>query len=195
MLERSPRGRRRARASRSRTIAPEARALLEWMDDGHFMFLGYRYYGLERGRGRRAARGVRLRPRNPARSAQGTTVSCPSAAGVRRQAREKTLLGLTKANSRSTVHRPATSTTSASSVRRRGRGGRRAPVPRALHLSAYSASPWESRCCGARLEAVIEHSGSAAATTLRRWSTSSRPFRATSSSRSRQPSSRDARAS
>jgi glutamate dehydrogenase len=28
----------------------EARALLEWMEDNHFTFLGYRYYGLERGR-------------------------------------------------------------------------------------------------------------------------------------------------
>src|SRR3954469_14398686 len=34
--------------------AAEARALLTWMHDGHFVFLGYRYYRLKRGRARDA---------------------------------------------------------------------------------------------------------------------------------------------
>ena len=34
--------------------ASEARALLAWMHDGHFVFLGYRYYQLKRGRSRDA---------------------------------------------------------------------------------------------------------------------------------------------
>ena len=34
--------------------ASEARALLAWMHDGHFVFLGYRYYRLKRGRSRDA---------------------------------------------------------------------------------------------------------------------------------------------
>ena len=33
-----------------RSHASEARALLSWMHDGHFVFLGYRYYRLKRGR-------------------------------------------------------------------------------------------------------------------------------------------------
>jgi NAD-specific glutamate dehydrogenase len=32
----------------------EARALLAWMHDGHFVYLGYRYYRLKRGRSRDA---------------------------------------------------------------------------------------------------------------------------------------------
>ena len=37
-----------------RSHAGEARALLSWMHDGHFVFLGYRYYRLKRGRSRDA---------------------------------------------------------------------------------------------------------------------------------------------
>src|SRR5262249_44868517 len=35
-----------------RSHAAEARALLSWMHDGHFVFLGYRHYHLRRGRSR-----------------------------------------------------------------------------------------------------------------------------------------------
>ena len=35
-------------------VFPSLRALLSWMHDGHFVFLGYRYYHLKRGRSRDA---------------------------------------------------------------------------------------------------------------------------------------------
>ena len=44
----------RARLPVPKSHAAEARALLSWMHDGHFVFLGYRYYRLKRGRARDA---------------------------------------------------------------------------------------------------------------------------------------------
>ena len=44
----------RARLPMPKSHASEARALLAWMHDGHFVFLGYRYYRLKRGRSRDA---------------------------------------------------------------------------------------------------------------------------------------------
>src|SRR6185295_17553209 len=42
----------RASLPMPKSHASEARALLSWMHDGHFVFLGYRYYRLRRGRSR-----------------------------------------------------------------------------------------------------------------------------------------------
>ena len=44
----------RAKLPVPQSHASEARALLTWMHDGHFVFLGYRYYRLKRGRARDA---------------------------------------------------------------------------------------------------------------------------------------------
>src|SRR5687767_10240275 len=44
----------RAKLPVPQSHAAEARALLTWMHDGHFVFLGYRYYRLKRGRARDA---------------------------------------------------------------------------------------------------------------------------------------------
>ena len=85
----------------------EARELLEWMEEGHFVFLGYRYYRLERG-----ARADRLIP--DARTGlgilrsrgDGTRPTATVLTGdIRARAREHELLVLTKANSVSSVHR------------------------------------------------------------------------------------------
>ena len=82
----------------------EARSLLTWMEDRHFVFLGYRYYRLERGsaedhllpdaksglgilRGRPGAKVTRLR------------------SDIRARARDRTILNISKANSIATVHR------------------------------------------------------------------------------------------
>ncbi|MFD0685269.1 NAD-glutamate dehydrogenase [Actinomadura fibrosa] len=79
--------------------------LLDWLADGHFTFLGYRDYTL-------TDDGTALRPepgtglgilRNDKRESDSFAALPPE---VREKATEKRLLVLTKANSRSTVHRP-----------------------------------------------------------------------------------------
>ncbi|GAA1789028.1 NAD-glutamate dehydrogenase [Nocardioides hankookensis] len=83
-------------------------ALLQWLADEHFTFLGYREYRLEKQGDDEYLRGVAGTGLGILRADQdmGTTSGrLPAAAAAK--AREKTLLVLTKANSRSTVHRPA----------------------------------------------------------------------------------------
>ncbi|MFI6518775.1 NAD-glutamate dehydrogenase [Spirillospora sp. NPDC050679] len=79
--------------------------LLDWLADGHFTFLGYRDYTL-------TDDGTALRPepgtglgilRTDKRESDSFAALPPE---VREKATEKHLLVLTKANSRSTVHRP-----------------------------------------------------------------------------------------
>jgi len=88
--------------------AAEARALIEWMAAGHFTFLGYRRYRLRRG-----ARQDLLVPQ-PASglgilraSRPGVAIPSPTAltGSLRREARSARAVLVTKANSRSTVHR------------------------------------------------------------------------------------------
>ena len=85
----------------------EARALLEWMADNHFTFLGARYYRLERGRSSdRLVPDVKtglglLRPNRPGHPARATTLT----GEVRAHARDRVLLVITKANTVATVHR------------------------------------------------------------------------------------------
>src|SRR5690348_13662539 len=85
----------------------EARQLLEWMEERHFVFLGYRQYRLERG-----AREDRLIPEMRsglgilrARGDDGRRSATVLTGDIRARAREQELLVLTKANSVSTVHR------------------------------------------------------------------------------------------
>ena len=88
--------------------AAETEALLRWLADGHFTFLGYREYDLVDG-----ADGMAAAPRCPAPGSAscGTTRPASSAFAalppeVRAKATEPRLLIVTKANSMSTVHRP-----------------------------------------------------------------------------------------
>jgi glutamate dehydrogenase len=94
-------------AAVDRDESKEAAALLAWMEDGHFTFLGFREYQLVTAEGE-----DRLRPvggsglgilRDPP-TAKGPTALTPRASAL---ARDHHPLVLTKANSRSTVHRPA----------------------------------------------------------------------------------------
>src|SRR5215213_1227757 len=87
----------------------EARALLEWIDNHHFTFIGYRAYDLVNENGEDM-----LRPipgtglgilRQQTKPASGSFAKLPPEA--RRLARERHVLILTKANSHSTVHRPS----------------------------------------------------------------------------------------
>ncbi len=87
----------------------ETRELLTWLADNHFTFLGYREYALqEEDDGDAVLRGVPGSGlgilRSDPRHAMLFSQMPPE---VRAKAREKKVLILTKANSRSTVHRPA----------------------------------------------------------------------------------------
>ncbi|MEU0189059.1 NAD-glutamate dehydrogenase [Streptomyces afghaniensis] len=91
----------------------EARELLRWLADDHFTFLGYREYQL-RGDDSLAAvpgTGLGILRADPHHSDQESHPVSPSferlPADARAKAREHKLLVLTKANSRSTVHRPS----------------------------------------------------------------------------------------
>ncbi len=86
----------------------DAWELLRWLIDEHFTFLGYREYELQEHDGEdvlitRAGTGLGLLRGDHAESSAFSRLP----PDVRAKAREKHLLILTKANSRSTVHRPA----------------------------------------------------------------------------------------
>jgi glutamate dehydrogenase len=86
----------------------EARQFLEWLDDGNFIFLGYRRYGFDTRDGNdylpnEAGSGLgilrEVRPESAQRSASPLTQEFSD------YARRKDLLIITKANSRSVIHR------------------------------------------------------------------------------------------
>ena len=88
-------------------LRSESQALLDWMVDEHFTFLGYREYRLSRTGGRTFLKpvagsglGVLSRDDRGAKTVELTSE-------MRRLTRSRDWLILTKANSRSTVHRPA----------------------------------------------------------------------------------------
>ncbi|MGH3158794.1 MAG: NAD-glutamate dehydrogenase, partial [Streptosporangiaceae bacterium] len=86
----------------------EASALFRWMADGGFTFLGYREYDLvteAAGMALRAVPGTGLGLLRHDRPGSDAFASLPPE--VRAKAKEPVLLVLTKANSRSTVHRPS----------------------------------------------------------------------------------------
>ncbi len=85
----------------------EVEALLRWLADDHFTFLGYREYNLEDGPDGlclRAIPGTGLGVLRHDKDGSSTFAALPPE--VRARAREPKRLILTKANSRSTVHRP-----------------------------------------------------------------------------------------
>jgi glutamate dehydrogenase len=142
--------------------ASEARALLSWMHDGHFVFLGYRYYRLRRGRARDALirdtdSGLGILRTESRRKAPAPIVLTGH---LRRQARMPDLLVLTKANATSTVHR--SSYLDYVGVKTFDAGGRVTGEHRFLGLwtsSAYHSPPAEIPLLRRKLEAVIEHFG------------------------------------
>jgi len=88
----------------------EARALLEWVRDDNFTFLGYREYDLINEDGEDALRSVPGTGLGILRDQGDRPVSYSFAklpSEVRRLARARHPLTLTKANSRATVHRPS----------------------------------------------------------------------------------------
>ena len=92
-----------------REEAEEAKAFLEWLDHGNFVFLGHRRYEFETRDGKDYLRplpetglGI-LRDIRPESIARGNE---PLSAEFSEYARRKDLIIITKANSRSLVHRP-----------------------------------------------------------------------------------------
>ena len=140
----------------------ETRALLEWMADNHFTFLGYRYYRLERGRSSdrllpQSATGLGLlrakRPRHPARNVTLT-------GAARDHARKGNLLSITKANTVATVHRPAY--LDYVGIKTFNARGEVTGEHRFLGLwtsSAYSRSPHEIPVLRQKVQKVIGHFG------------------------------------
>jgi glutamate dehydrogenase len=139
--------------------ASEARALLSWMHDGHFVFLGYRHYHLKRGRSRDAL--VR-EPGSGLGILRDLTRTYPIVltGPLRQQARAPELLILTKANSKSTVHR--SSYLDYVGIKTFDGEGRVNGEHRFLGLwtsSAYHKPPAEIPLLRRKLEAVIQHFG------------------------------------
>jgi glutamate dehydrogenase len=147
--------------------ASEARALLSWMHDGHFVFLGYRYYRLKRGRSRDAlvretASGLGILKVPAGRDGKGPPKLAPIVLSghLRRQARAPELLVLTKANTPSTVHRG--SYLDYVGVKTFDHKGEVTGEHRFLGLwtsSAYHKPPAEIPLLRRKLEAVIAHFG------------------------------------
>src|SRR6185369_5784536 len=84
----------------------EGHALLEWMEERHFVFLGYRHYKLTRGQGSDRlmsdpGSGLGILRSTPGERRKSTTLK----GEVREHARARELMIITKANSAATVHR------------------------------------------------------------------------------------------
>ena len=111
-----------------------ARAFIEWLEDHNFTFLGYREYELvtEDDELRLNAVPTRASASSARRAARRARVRSTSFRRRCASSLEPHLPNLTKANSRSTVHRPAYLDYVGVALRRRGTGHGRA-LPRALH--------------------------------------------------------------
>ena len=152
----------RARLPVPKSHASEARALLSWMHDGHFVFLGYRYYRLKRGRSRDALVRDTGSGLGILREAAGRKTPPPIVltGHLRRQARAAELLVLTKANTASTVHRG--SYLDYVGVKTFDAQGNVTGEHRFLGLwtsSAYHKPPAEIPLLRRKLDAVIAHFG------------------------------------
>ena len=140
----------------------EAKELLEWMEDNHFTFLGYRQYRLRRGR-----QEDRLEPLPET----GLGVLRPGRRGhkpksivlrgeIREHARAKDLLIVTKANTISTVHRATY--LDYVSIKTFDAAGDVSGEHRFIGLwtwSAYSMSPHEIPVLRHKVQAVVSHFG------------------------------------
>jgi glutamate dehydrogenase len=142
-----------------RTEVEEARALLTWLEDGQFTFLGYREYGLVTEDGEERLRRVAgsglgiLRETGTQAVSQGFAKLPPH---VRALARAPRLLNLTKANARATVHRPAYM--DYVGVKRFDASGRVVGERRFLGLyttAAYKASPHDIPVVRRKVDAVL----------------------------------------
>ena len=142
----------------------EVEALLRWLADDHFTFLGYREYNLDDGPDGLCLRAVPGTGLGILRhDKQGSSSFAALPPEVRARARERKRLILTKANSRSTVHRPAY--LDYVSVKRMDRTGQVTGEYRFLGLythTAYTESITRIPVLRRRLTRVLESAGLAA---------------------------------
>jgi glutamate dehydrogenase len=138
----------------------EALALLAWMEDRHFTFLGYREYRLQGRKGQEALRPVeatglgilRRGHRKPTRTNRSL------ASDIRRQSRSRDIVLVTKANLVSTVHRSGH--VDYVGIKHFDAKGRLIGEKRFLGLwtsSAYSSNPREIPVLRHKVAQVVEH--------------------------------------
>ena len=138
----------------------EAVALLEWMEDRHFTFLGYREYRLQGRKGREVlqpitATGLGLLRRG---RRQPATTSRTLSSDIRRQSRSRDIVLVTKANFESTVHRSGY--LDYVGVKHFDAKGRLIGEQRFLGLwtsTAYSSNPREIPVLRHKVAKVVEH--------------------------------------
>ncbi|HYT51773.1 MAG TPA: NAD-glutamate dehydrogenase [Gaiellaceae bacterium] len=141
----------------------EAKALLEWMNDDRFTFLGYREYELHVQDDEDVLSSVPDSGLGILRETERKPVSHSFARlspEARRLAREPNLLNLTKANSRATIHRPAY--LDYVGLKRFDAEGAVSGERRFLGLythTAYRASPWEIPVLRRKAQRVVDRSG------------------------------------
>ncbi len=138
----------------------EAVALLAWMENRHFTFLGYREYRLQGRKGRESLQpieatglGILRRGHKPPDSTNRTQSS-----DIRRQSRSRDIVLVTKANFQSTVHRPGY--LDYVGVKHFDAKGRLAGEKRFLGLwtsAAYSSTPREIPLLRNKVAKVVEH--------------------------------------
>jgi len=141
----------------------EARAFLRWLDEGHYIFLGYRRYKFKTEGSRdflqldeSSGLGIlrEVRPESLQRSAN------PFSAEFSQYARRKDLLIIAKANNRSTVHRPVQM--DRVGIKRYGPDGNLIGEDRFLGLftsAAYSRSVREIPMVRLKVKRTMEHAG------------------------------------
>lgn len=140
----------------------ETRALLEWMENNHFTFMGYREYRLRGGRGHERLAALEdtglglLRRGRPHLSSGGRVAS----RDIRNQVQAPEITLVTKANSVSTVHRR--SYLDYIGVKHYDRNGRLLGERRFLGLwtsAALSARPRDIPVLRSKVARVVEHFG------------------------------------
>jgi glutamate dehydrogenase len=141
----------------------EAARLLEWMEGGHFVLMGYRHYRLERGSSedrllpeRASGLGILGTARQQGKRRDATALR----GAVRDKAREPELLIITKANSTATVHRG--DFLDYVSIKTFDARGRVDGEHRFLGLwtsTAYNGSPRDIPVLRRKVDDVIEHFG------------------------------------
>ncbi|HXA35915.1 MAG TPA: NAD-glutamate dehydrogenase [Steroidobacteraceae bacterium] len=138
----------------------EAVALLAWMKDRHFTFLGYREYRLHGRKGREALQPIAatglgiLRPGHKPPASTARTLS----SDIRRQSRSRDIVLVTKANFESTVHRSGY--LDYVGVKHFDANGRLTGEKRFLGLwtsTAYSSNPREIPVLRHKVAQVVEH--------------------------------------
>jgi len=139
----------------------ETRALLEWMADDHFTFLGYREYRLKRGRSEDTVEAIPQTGLGILRQRPGVRIEPSRLKGeLRERARAVELLIITKANSIATVHRAAY--LDYIGVKTFDASGRVSGERRFLGLftsTVYNRSPREIPLLAHKIDRVIAHFG------------------------------------